>query len=143
MLHRIHRGDLPATTDGHSYRVAATDLDQRTDLVPAAPNDPHPRPRPHRPFGVRAHLSPSDRARAASGPTAHDTRRALRTAREIAVLRAVAHGRSNAEISTEQLISYATAKTHVSRLLTKLQGRDRAQLVMLAYENGVVSPGNA
>ncbi len=76
-------------------------------------------------------------------PTAHDTSLDLLTDREIEVLRAVAHGRSNAEIAVELFISYATAKTHVSRLLTKLQVRDRAQLVMLAYENGVVSPGNA
>jgi DNA-binding NarL/FixJ family response regulator len=66
----------------------------------------------------------------------------LLTDRETEVLRAVAHGRSNAEIAAELFISYATAKTHVSRLLTKLQVRDRAQLVMLAYENGIVSPGS-
>jgi DNA-binding NarL/FixJ family response regulator len=66
---------------------------------------------------------------------------ALLTDRELEVLRAVAHGRSNAEIAGDLFISYATAKTHVSRLLTKLQARDRAQLVMLAYENGVVNPG--
>jgi len=64
------------------------------------------------------------------------------TDRETEVLRAVAHGRSNAEIAAELFISYATAKTHVSRLLTKLQVRDRAQLVMFAYENGIVSPGS-
>jgi DNA-binding NarL/FixJ family response regulator len=39
-------------------------------------------------------------------------------------------------------ISHATAKTHVSRLLTKLAARDRAQLVMIAYEAGVVTPGS-
>ena len=66
----------------------------------------------------------------------------LLTDRETEVLRAVAHGRSNAEIGAELFISYATVKTHVSRLLTKLQVRDRAQLVMLAYENGIVSPGS-
>ncbi|MEO6142484.1 MAG: response regulator transcription factor [Dermatophilaceae bacterium] len=81
--------------------------------------------------------------RSPKGPTAHDTNLDLLTDREIEVLRAVAHGRSNAEIAVELFISYATAKTHVSRLLSKLQVRDRAQLVMLAYENGVVSPGNA
>jgi len=40
-------------------------------------------------------------------------------------------------------MSHATAKTHVSRLLTKLGARDRAQLVMIAYESGVVIPGSA
>ena len=64
------------------------------------------------------------------------------TEREIEVLRAVAHGRSNSEIATDLFISYATTKTHISHLLTKLGVRDRAQLVMLAYENAIVCPGN-
>jgi DNA-binding NarL/FixJ family response regulator len=80
--------------------------------------------------------------RSPQGPTARDIGLDLLTDRETEVLRAVAHGRSNAEIAAELFISYATAKTHVSRLLTKLQVRDRAQLVMLAYENDVVSPGS-
>ena len=53
----------------------------------------------------------------------------------------VAKGLSNAEIAAELFMSPATAKTHVSRLLTKLDARDRAQLVMIAYETGVASPG--
>ena len=80
--------------------------------------------------------------RSPNGPSVPDAGLDLLTDREIEVLRAVAHGRSNAEIAAELFISYATVKTHVSRLLTKLQVRDRAQLVMLAYENGVVSPGS-
>jgi DNA-binding NarL/FixJ family response regulator len=63
------------------------------------------------------------------------------TDRENEVLQAVARGLSNAEIADELFMSHATAKTHVSRLLTKLDARDRAQLVMLAYEHGVVVPG--
>ena len=63
------------------------------------------------------------------------------TPREIEVWAAVARGLSNGEIADTLFMSYATAKTHVSRLLTKLDARDRAQLVMLAYETGVVSPG--
>ena len=62
------------------------------------------------------------------------------TDREIEVLRVVARGHSNTEIADELVISYATAKSHVSSLLAKLQVRDRAQLVMLAYEYGVVTP---
>ena len=62
------------------------------------------------------------------------------TDREIEVLRAVARGHSNTEIADELVITYATAKSHVSSLLAKLQVRDRAQLVMLAYEHGVVTP---
>jgi DNA-binding NarL/FixJ family response regulator len=65
----------------------------------------------------------------------------LLTAREHEVLLAVARGESNAEIAEELFMSHATAKTHVSRLLTKLQARDRAQLVVIAYESGVVRPG--
>ena len=61
------------------------------------------------------------------------------TPREIEVWAAVARGLSNDEIAGALFMSYATAKTHVSRLLTKLRARDRAQLVMLAYEAGVVT----
>jgi DNA-binding NarL/FixJ family response regulator len=54
----------------------------------------------------------------------------------------VAQGLSNAEIASQLYISLFTAKTHVSRILTKLNARDRAQLVMHAYETGLVTPGN-
>jgi DNA-binding NarL/FixJ family response regulator len=64
------------------------------------------------------------------------------TDREREVLAAVAHGLSNAEIASSLFMSHATAKTHVSRLLSKLDARDRAQLVMLAYEAGIVVPGS-
>ncbi len=63
------------------------------------------------------------------------------TERELEVLAAVARGRSNAEIADELFMAHATAKTHVSRLLTKLDCRDRAQLVMVAYEAGIAVPG--
>ena len=63
------------------------------------------------------------------------------TTREIEVLAAVARGLSNTEIADSLFMSPATAKTHVSRLLAKLHARDRAQLVMLVYEAGVVAPG--
>ena len=62
------------------------------------------------------------------------------TDREREVMVLVAGGRSNDEIATELFISPATAKTHVSRAMSKLGARDRAQLVVLAYENGLVSP---
>ena len=60
------------------------------------------------------------------------------TSREREVLIAIGHGWSNAEIANRLFMSYATAKTHVSRLLTKLAARDRAQLVILAFETGLV-----
>lgn len=65
------------------------------------------------------------------------------TEREVEVLELVSKGRSNAEIAAELYMSPATAKTHVSRLLTKLQARDRAQLVVVAYETGVAVVGRA
>ena len=61
--------------------------------------------------------------------------------RELEVLVEIAGGHNNTEIGERLHISVATAKTHVSRLLTKLQARDRAQLVMIAYETGLVTPG--
>jgi len=63
------------------------------------------------------------------------------TDREHEVLGLVAAGLSNAEIAGNLHLSVATVKTHVSRLLSKLHGRDRTQLVVIAYETGVASPG--
>jgi DNA-binding NarL/FixJ family response regulator len=68
---------------------------------------------------------------------------ALLTEREREVVALVAGGLSNEEIATELVISPATARTHVSRAMVKLHCRDRAQLVVLAYESGLVQPGRA
>jgi len=63
------------------------------------------------------------------------------TEREREILAGVAAGLSNQELADELFISPLTAKTHVSRILTKLDARDRAQLVVIAYESGLVRPG--
>ena len=89
------------------------------------------RPRPageHRP-GEVAHASPARQ------------RLATLTGREQEVLAQVAAGLSNDEIAAALYLSPLTVKTHVSRMMTKLGVRDRAQLVVLAYESGLVVPG--
>jgi DNA-binding NarL/FixJ family response regulator len=63
------------------------------------------------------------------------------TEREREVLRHIGLGQSNDELAEQLFISPATARTYVSRLLDKLGARDRAQLVVLAYESGLVTPG--
>ena len=86
----------------------------------------------------------ANRTAVAGGPppprTDHAALRRL-TERELEVLALVARGLSNAEIGETIHVSHATAKTHVGRILTKLGARDRAQLVVAAYETGVVVPG--
>ncbi|HEY1916223.1 MAG TPA: response regulator transcription factor [Streptosporangiaceae bacterium] len=77
--------------------------------------------------------------RPASAP---DRALAQLTEREREVLLLIARGLSNAELTETLNISLPTAKTHVSRILTKLGARDRAQLVVIAYESGLVTLGD-
>jgi DNA-binding NarL/FixJ family response regulator len=81
-----------------------------------------------------------DFARRSAGRPRRDMLASL-TERETEVLQLVAAGLSNAELAQRLVISHATAKTHVSRILTKLSLRDRAQLVVAAYEAGLAIPG--
>lgn len=80
-------------------------------------------------------------ARPAPGTPGHMRALERLTGREREVLTLVGRGLSNAEIAEKLVVSPATAKTHVTRIMTKLAARDRAQLVVTAYESGLVTPG--
>ncbi|MFI9588582.1 response regulator [Streptomyces sp. NPDC052236] len=73
--------------------------------------------------------------------TETDTRLDVLTDRERQVMRLVAAGCTNNEIATSLVVSPLTAKTHVSRIMTKMGARDRSQVVVMAYEYGMVNPG--
>jgi DNA-binding NarL/FixJ family response regulator len=77
---------------------------------------------------------------ASCGPPLHADLSSL-TPRELEVLRLLARGLSNAELARHLTLSEATVKTHVGRILGKLQLRDRVQAVVLAYQTGLVGPG--
>jgi DNA-binding NarL/FixJ family response regulator len=76
-------------------------------------------------------------------PSAHARHLSRLTEREREVLVLVAEGLSNEELARRLFLSPLTTKTHVSRIMTKLEARDRAQLVVIAYESGLVTPGSA
>ena len=64
------------------------------------------------------------------------------TSREVDIMKLIARGKTNAEIAQELFIGEATVRTHVSNLLSKLELRDRVQIVAFAYESGIVQPGS-
>jgi DNA-binding NarL/FixJ family response regulator len=82
-----------------------------------------------------------EQERAAPRPVTEGDELEELTPREREVLALVGRGLSNAEIADELVLSPLTAKTHVARLFAKLDARDRAQLVVVAYETGLVVPG--
>jgi DNA-binding NarL/FixJ family response regulator len=65
------------------------------------------------------------------------------TNREVEILRLMARGLSNAQIAKELIIGEATVKTHVGKVLAKLDVHDRVQAVVIAYESGLVTPGTS
>lgn len=82
-----------------------------------------------------------ERSEQQAGRTDPATSRSSNTAREREALILVAEGLSNHKIPARLYLSPLTAKTHVSRLRTKLDARDRAQLVVVAYDSGLIVPG--
>lgn len=94
------------------------------------------------PVATRALIDRFVAGPARSEPPAWTAELAQLTHREREVLLMVARGSSNQDIARDLYISPHTAKTHVNRIMTKVQAHDRAQLVILAYESGLLGPGD-
>jgi DNA-binding NarL/FixJ family response regulator len=107
---------------------------------PASPASPASRASAANHAGAAANANPSGLA-ASAAKEAHRASLARLTEREREVLALVAQGLSNEEIAARLYLSPLTTKTHVSHIMTKLTVRDRAQLVVIAYESGLVVPG--
>ena len=126
-----------------ALRAGASGFPTQRHRTPTTPRcHPHRRRR-RRPHRTGNHTPAHQRVRR-HAPTRPQVRPASRslTPRERDVLIEVGQGHNNAEIAERLFISPLTAKTHVSRIMTKLAARDRARLVVIAYETGLVTPGD-
>lgn len=90
---------------------------------------------------IEAYVAGDDQDRSAAAPAIALPE--TLTTRELEILTLVAGGLNNAEIAARLVISPLTTKSHVSRILSKVNARDRTQLVVLAYESGLIAPGQS
>jgi DNA-binding NarL/FixJ family response regulator len=132
----VHRGEALLSPSVTRRLIAS--------LASRAPYPPAGLSAPGVPAGLSAPAGRDGRVpagRPEPGPVMRSSTIARLTEREREVLGLVAQGLSNDELAARLYLSPLTAKTHVSRIMTKLSARDRAQLVMIAYESGLVVPG--
>jgi DNA-binding CsgD family transcriptional regulator len=127
------KGDSPATTVAYVALVLGALVAVRTVARGDALLDPGATRRLIEAFVQQQHADPAPPARLALPDSL--------TSRELEILGLIAGGLTNREIAARLFISPLTCKSHVSRILAKLDARDRTQLVVIAYESGLVVPG--